>query len=253
VVGPAIEPGYSSLGYSSRIKLRTAVYSGAAEIWRVIRQGRPFERRCPLPPGGRDWANRACPILGDPRTDGEAVPARPQVVQILRLVPRRSAGETESTLRRRSSGTIETAGVDVNLPLRIATLRLNWADSAPTGVASERTGVRAKAAIPLRARNLLHPPKNAFIRGQKRLGDFHAQAQLRERPQGIEFRSNAPRGRARLMHLKGFVSTIASSEMARPISAGRARRVRTTTSEVTVRAIKQFFYVLGRKQASRHI
>jgi hypothetical protein len=37
---------------------------------------------------------------------------------------------------------------------------------------------------------------------QKRLGDFHAQAQLRERPQGIEFRSNAPRGRARLMYLK---------------------------------------------------
>jgi hypothetical protein len=31
-----------------------------------------------------------------------------------------------------------------------------WADSAPTGVASGRTGVRAKAAVPLRARNGLH-------------------------------------------------------------------------------------------------
>ena len=36
--------------------------------------------------------------------------------------------------------------------------RLNWAESAPTGVASARTGVRAKAVIPLRARNRLHCP-----------------------------------------------------------------------------------------------
>ena len=60
---------------------------------------------------------------------------------------------------------------------------------------------------------------------QKRLGDFHAQAQLRERPQGIEFRSNAPRGRA---------------SSSRPISADRERRVRTTTSEVTVRETSSF-------------
>jgi hypothetical protein len=34
--------------------------------------------------------------------------------------------------------------------------RRNWAESAPTRVASETTGVRAKTAIPLRARNRLH-------------------------------------------------------------------------------------------------
>ena len=38
-----------------------------------------------------------------------------------------------------------------------------WADSAPTGVTSGRTGVRAKAAIPLRPRNKHHRPKHAFI------------------------------------------------------------------------------------------
>jgi hypothetical protein len=36
--------------------------------------------------------------------------------------------------------------------------RLNCADSSPSGTASGRTGVRAKAAIPLRARNRLHRP-----------------------------------------------------------------------------------------------
>jgi hypothetical protein len=33
--------------------------------------------------------------------------------------------------------------------------RLNWAESAPTTVASGRAGVRAKAVFPLRARNRL--------------------------------------------------------------------------------------------------
>jgi hypothetical protein len=37
--------------------------------------------------------------------------------------------------------------------------RLNWVDSAPTGTASGTTGVRAIAALPLRARNSLHRPK----------------------------------------------------------------------------------------------
>jgi hypothetical protein len=37
------------------------------------------------------------------------------------------------------------------------------AESAPTKVASGRTGVRAKAAIPLRARNGLHRPKRTLI------------------------------------------------------------------------------------------
>jgi hypothetical protein len=36
--------------------------------------------------------------------------------------------------------------------------RLNWADSAPTCTPSGTTGARAKAAIPLRARNSLHRP-----------------------------------------------------------------------------------------------
>jgi CRISPR associated protein Cas1 len=34
--------------------------------------------------------------------------------------------------------------------------RLNWAGSAPTRVGSGRTGLRAKAAVPLRARNRFH-------------------------------------------------------------------------------------------------
>ena len=42
--------------------------------------------------------------------------------------------------------------------------RLNWAGSALTGVASGRTGVRAKAAIPLRARNRLYRPKWKCVR-----------------------------------------------------------------------------------------
>ncbi len=37
--------------------------------------------------------------------------------------------------------------------------RLNWAESAPTRVTSGRTGVRAKASIPLRARKKALPPE----------------------------------------------------------------------------------------------
>src|SRR4029077_13607424 len=40
-------------------------------------------------------------------------------------------------------------------------LRL-WAESTPTGVVSRRTGVRAKAAVRLRARNRLHRPERKF-------------------------------------------------------------------------------------------
>ena len=36
---------------------------------------------------------------------------------------------------------------------------LNWAESAPTSVASGKTGVRAMAAIPLRAWSMLHRPE----------------------------------------------------------------------------------------------
>jgi hypothetical protein len=43
--------------------------------------------------------------------------------------------------------------------------RPNWADCGPTGVASGRTGVRAVAAIPLRARNS-SPPNYGIDRGQ---------------------------------------------------------------------------------------
>jgi ethanolamine ammonia-lyase small subunit len=39
---------------------------------------------------------------------------------------------------------------------------LSWAGSAPTRVASGRTGVRAKAATPLRARNSLHRPERTL-------------------------------------------------------------------------------------------
>ena len=41
--------------------------------------------------------------------------------------------------------------------------RLSWADSAPTRVASGRTGVRAIPVIPYRARNTGHRPKHLFI------------------------------------------------------------------------------------------
>ena len=41
--------------------------------------------------------------------------------------------------------------------------RLNWAESAPTKVASGRTGIRAIAVVPLHARSRLHRPKHAFI------------------------------------------------------------------------------------------
>jgi hypothetical protein len=44
--------------------------------------------------------------------------------------------------------------------------RLSWAESRPRRVASGRTGVSAKAAIPLRARNTLHRPKHVFISAQ---------------------------------------------------------------------------------------
>jgi hypothetical protein len=41
-------------------------------------------------------------------------------------------------------------------------VRRSWAGSARTRVGSGRTGVRAEAAIPLRARNKLHPPRRKF-------------------------------------------------------------------------------------------
>jgi hypothetical protein len=40
--------------------------------------------------------------------------------------------------------------------------RLNWARGARTRVASGRTGVRAEAAIPLRAQNKLHRLRRKF-------------------------------------------------------------------------------------------
>ena len=39
-----------------------------------------------------------------------------------------------------------------------------WAESAPTGVALGRTGVRAIAVVPSRARNSPHRPKHALIK-----------------------------------------------------------------------------------------
>ena len=42
--------------------------------------------------------------------------------------------------------------------------RLNWADSARTGIAPGRTGVRAFAAIRLRARSTLHRPKRPYAK-----------------------------------------------------------------------------------------
>jgi len=40
--------------------------------------------------------------------------------------------------------------------------RLDWAENAPTGVASGRTGVTEKAVVPLRARNTLHRPSETI-------------------------------------------------------------------------------------------
>ena len=50
--------------------------------------------------------------------------------------------------------------------------RRNWADSAPSGIASGRSGVPAKAAIPLRARNSLHRPKRALRKARRLLCRF---------------------------------------------------------------------------------
>jgi len=52
--------------------------------------------------------------------------------------------------------------------------RDSWADSAPTGVASGRTGVRAKVVIAWRARNRPHRPERDFVfdRRQKRNRQF---------------------------------------------------------------------------------
>ena len=44
----------------------------------------------------------------------------------------------------------------------------NWADSARTVVASGRTGVRAEAAFPLRARNWLYRPKRPYAKRSTR-------------------------------------------------------------------------------------
>lgn len=47
--------------------------------------------------------------------------------------------------------------------LRAKSHRLSGAESAPTATASRRTGVRAIAVIPLRARNNLHRPPETFF------------------------------------------------------------------------------------------
>jgi hypothetical protein len=52
--------------------------------------------------------------------------------------------------------------------------RLNWAGSAPTGVSSGRTGIRAIADIQLRARSTLHRPKGTSKRRADLRADFGA-------------------------------------------------------------------------------
>jgi hypothetical protein len=62
--------------------------------------------------------------------------------------------------KRTSAKSPVISGFDVNLPLQIGGLgRFSWAVSTPTRVDSGRTGGRAKAAVPLRARNKSHRPK----------------------------------------------------------------------------------------------
>ena len=51
-------------------------------------------------------------------------------------------------------------GVEYREELPLDRDRLNWAESEPTGVVSGRTGVRAKAVFPSRARNSLHHPRD---------------------------------------------------------------------------------------------
>lgn len=67
--------------------------------------------------------------------------------------PRRVRGRSVSCRTRPGQGT-GPDGFNVanrrKLPVADRDLQcLNWAESAPTGVASGRTGVRAKAAVPL--------------------------------------------------------------------------------------------------------
>jgi hypothetical protein len=72
-----------------------------------------------------------------------------EVVQILRLVPRRSAGQTAGIDPEETFvGNNRTAGVDVERTYQTTALDASvGAESAPRSVASGRTGIRAIAVI----------------------------------------------------------------------------------------------------------
>ena len=81
------------------------------------------------------------------------------------LLPRRGASREDAQEAHQRLGTEAMAS---DWSRRIADVadrglgRLKWAESAPPRGVSGRTGVRAKTAFPLRARNSLHRPKRPF-------------------------------------------------------------------------------------------
>ena len=93
------------------------------------------------------------------------------------------------------------------------------ADSAPTGTASGTTGVRAIAALPLRARNSLHRPKLALVDAPANIV-------------GPQFAACV--GRAHRFSWRSFRSTDAMTDNSRKLARRRAR-VSVVSSTFSIR------------------
>jgi hypothetical protein len=73
-------------------------------------------------------------------------------------------------------------------------IRRKWAERAPTGGASGRAGVRAKAAIPLRSRNQASPPEVGLHRSPSKLSQRAASGLALEGPASKASAANGLRG-----------------------------------------------------------
>src|SRR3984957_14845329 len=116
-------------------------------------------------------SSRAVVIFGSPNTVGRLyrrrvrwLPVDQAVQQVQDRGLRRDAGPQRQFDGRKHGlfVMLEDQGQDLD-HLAVAARRLEHAllqspEGGPTGVASQGTGVRAKAAIPMRARNRLHSP-----------------------------------------------------------------------------------------------
>jgi hypothetical protein len=116
------------------------------------------------------------------------------------------------------------AGVDVLGHSGSPSVRRNWADSAPTEVASGRTGVRTKAVIPLRAGIGLTGRSGRPPRIEARLRPNRDRSFLRQtRPRGVS-RVQGGRGAAtRTMGLyRGLLEKLATfTRLPSPLRAQR--------------------------------